>query len=333
MVLIKEILLLIMAFALLIYSAELLLKGATQIALRLKVSVLLIGMTIVAFGTSLPELLISLQSNMRGEGDFIVSNIIGSNMSNILLVLGFSVVFKKIRIKQSTLFHDIPFSIFITILLGIMINIHLVQTNYLFPYVLDRIEGVLLIILFLYFTQKLWYTLQKNSSKNIVKTPNDTTQKPTLSLLKCTILVILGFLGLFFGGQLVINNCIIIVELYGLSKGFVGLSIIALGTSLPELLTSIYAAINKNEDIAVGNVIGSNIFNILWVLGITATVHPVKYYDDLNLDIIILIVVNIIIFLLIYLFKKSLNRFIGIFLILSYIVYIYFNYLRFHDII
>lgn len=318
-----NVILIVIGFAILIFSADFLIKGGVNLALHLKISTIFVSMTVIAFGTSLPELFISLGSNLKEQSEFVVSNIVGSNISNILLVVGFGAVIKSLKFPSSTIFKEIPFSIIITILLAVFVNLHVGDNGSTIIYIIDRIEAVLFVVLFVLFVRDLW----SNSKKDL----KEEVRKQTIGINKCLMYIIGGSIGLYIGGELVIINCVKMGDYFGINHSFIGLTVIALGTSMPELITSIYAIFKQEEDLAIGNVIGSNIFNILWVLGLTGLIYPIEYQQSLNHDIVILILINIVLCAILYVSKRHvLNRYNGIIFICCYFCYAYFAYLRVH---
>ena len=316
--------LVILGFAFLIFFADILIKGGIGLATYLRLDIFFVSMTVIAFGTSLPELFISLNSNLRSETEFVVSNIVGSNISNILLVIGFGALLKSIRFPLRTIFKDIPFSIGITIALGIFVNLHVQTKDDTAIYIIDRFEAMLFMMLFIFFIRKLWHFSKEETVKKV--------RSQNISLTKSIMFILFGSLGLYFGGELVISGCVDLGNHFDINHSFIGLTIIALGTSLPELITSVYAIFKQEEDIAIGNVLGSNVFNILWVLGLTSLVYPIKYEQNINHDIFILIFVNSILCILLYISRKhALNRYNGFLFVCSYFFYAYFAYVRIHQ--
>lgn len=274
---ITPVLLVVVGFAALIFGANWLVDGASALARKHKVSDLVIGLTIVAFGTSAPELVVNSIASFKGYSDIVLGNILGSNNFNLFIILGLSGLILPIRVQSSTAWKEIPISLFISILLLFLLN------DFLFaaPSNSSRLDGIIMLILFGCF---LYYVF--NQMKHDVPTPSS---DPHQSNFKIWGLIIIGFAGLIVGGQLVVINSVSIAHTLGVSEKIIGLTIVAAGTSLPELVTSIVAASKKNSDIAIGNVIGSNIFNILLILSISSIIKPVEYNPKFNLDVLILI--------------------------------------------
>ncbi len=273
---ILSIILVVFGFVCLIFGANWLVDGASALAKKYKVSDLAIGLTIVAFGTSAPELVVNIISSMNGYSDIILGNIIGSNNFNLFIILGLAALILPITVQSSTAWKEIPMSLGVTILIFFLLNDFGISTG---SY-LSRFEGIVLLVLFLLF---LYYVyLQMRNDSHI---ESEIVQKSTLKIWG---LILIGLSGLIVGGQLVVDNAVNIANTLGVSEKIIGLTIVAAGTSLPELVTSIVAAFKKNSDIAIGNIIGSNVFNILLVLSISTIIKPIQYSSKFNLDLYIL---------------------------------------------
>lgn len=264
-------------FASLIFGANWLVNGASALAKKYKVSDLVIGLTIVAFGTSAPELVVNSIASVKGYSDIVLGNIVGSNNFNLFIILGLSGLILPIKVQTSTAWKEIPISLFVSVLLLFLLN-DFVFTGTSYS---SRLDGLIMLVLFCLF---LYYVL--NQMKNDPQTVTTENQK---SALKIWGLITIGLGGLILGGQLVVVNSVEIANAFGISEKIIGLTIVAAGTSLPELVTSIVAATKKNSDIAIGNVIGSNVFNILLILSISSIIRPIEYNPKFNLDLLILI--------------------------------------------
>jgi cation:H+ antiporter len=287
----------VVGFASLIIGANWLVNGATALAKKYKVSDLVIGLTIVAFGTSAPELIVNIIASIKGYSDIVLGNIIGSNNFNLFIILGLSGLILPIKVQPSTAWKEIPISLFVSVLILFLLN-DFIFTGTTYS---SRIDGVILLISFFLF---LYYVF--NHIKN---DPQPITKENHQPALKIWGLIIVGLGGLILGGQLVVVNSVNIANALGVSEKIIGLTIVAAGTSLPELVTSIVAAIKRNSDIAIGNVIGSNVFNILFILSISSIIKPIEYNPNFNLDFYILIGGTV--FLLISMLtgqKKKLDR-------------------------
>ena len=308
-------LLLLLGFVFLIKGAGFLVDGASSLAKKLNISNLVIGLTIVAFGTSAPELFVNLFASFNGTTDIAIGNIVGSNIVNVLLILGIAAIIYPLKVGKGTVWKEIPMSLLAAILVLIMANDFLVDgVNF---NSLTRSDGVVLIAFFIIF---LYYTfgIAKNTS-------NDETQSPpkVYSGLYSAGLIAIGLVGLVIGGQWIVNSATTIAVSFGLSSAFIGLTIVAIGTSLPELATSAVAAYKKNSDIAVGNVVGSNIFNIFWILGLSSIIKPLPFKPELNFDLWVAVGASILLFIWMFLGKRhTLERWQGIVFILIYIGYV-----------
>lgn len=306
--------LLVVGFVLLIKGADVLVDGSASIAKKFGLSSLMIGLTIIAFGTSAPELIVNIFSSIAGSSDIGMGNIIGSNISNILLILGIAAIITNLEVADSIVKKQIPFSILAVLALFFLINDSLI--NNIGQNGLYRSGGLVLLLFFGIF---LYYTFSLAKEEKI----EAEEEIKNLSNIKAFFFIILGILALFVGGKLIVDNASAIAISAGLSEAFIGLTIVALGTSLPELAASIVAARKNQIQMAVGNVIGSNIFNLLWVLGLSALIKPIEFNPDLNFDIIFLILVSLLLFVLIYTGKKlKFTRKEGYVLVALYLIYI-----------
>jgi cation:H+ antiporter len=270
-------LLVVAGFVSLIFGANWIVNGASALAKKYNVSDLVIGLTIVAFGTSAPELVVNIIASANGYSDIVLGNIIGSNNFNLFIILGLSGLILPIQIQSSTAWKEIPISLFVSILLLFMLNDFRFfgQTNF------SRTDGIIMLVLFFLFLYYV-FTQMKND-------PQTVTIENQKSAIHIWLLVIIGLTGLILGGHLVVVHSVNIANKLGLSEKIIGLTIVAAGTSLPELVTSIVAAMKKNSDIAIGNVIGSNIFNFLLVFSISGIIKPIQYNPKFDLDLYILI--------------------------------------------
>lgn len=313
-----SILLLVAGFALLIEGANFLVDSASAIAKRLNVSEIVIGLTIVAFGTSTPELVVNIASAIQGSTVISFGNIIGSNIVNILLILGISGIIYPIQTEKNTVWREIPFSLLAAIVLYILCNDLFLNQNSLF---LGRFDGFILILFFILF---ILYTfgIPKIESR-------DKAEVKSLSVLKITLFITGGLAGLIIGGQLVVFSAVKLATILGISEKMIGLTIVAIGTSLPELFTSVVAAYKRKPDIAMGNIVGSNIFNIFFILGLTAIISPLPFDPVLNTDILFLIFISLILFFTMFSGqKRTLDRWEAIVLLFLYIGYSVFLIVR-----
>ena len=301
-------LLLILGLVLVSVGADKLVEGSSAIAKRLKVSDLVIGLTIVSFGTSSPELAVNVVSSFKGSSEISLGNIVGSNIFNILVVAGLSAIIRPITVHYSTLKKEIPLS-FIAALSVLALG----NKN---PTILTRGDGVVLLSFFAIFLAYVFEMAQKDKS---MFEEMEMEKVKNISVLVSIVYIIGGLAGLVFGGRWIVNSATEIAKTLGVSDKLIGLTIVAAGTSIPELATSIVAAMKGNSEIALGNVIGSNIFNVFFILGISAVINPIAYNVQINTDLILLLITTIILSL----FSRDLkiDKFEGIFFFLSYIGY------------
>lgn len=303
-------LLIVLGFMSLIFGANWLVDGATSIAKKNNVSDLVIGLTIVAFGTSAPELVVNSVASFNGLSDIVFGNIIGSNNFNLFIILGIAGLIYPITVQTSTVWKEIPVSLLVALLLLVLANNFFIHQNS----EISRVDGVILLFGFICFIYYVFSQL-KQEKDEVVAYENK-------SNYKIWGLTIFGILGLILGGKLVVDNSIDIATKLGVSQKIIGLTIIAAGTSLPELVTSIVAALKRNSDIAIGNVIGSNIFNVLLILSISSFVHPIAYNPNFNQDLLILIGGTIFLFIAMFTGKrKKLDRWEAFILLSFYLIY------------
>lgn len=306
-----QILLILVGFVMLIKGADLLVDGSSAIAKKMRISEIVIGLTIVSIGTSMPELFVSTTSAIQGASDISIGNIIGSNICNLLLILGLSAVIHPVKFQKQTKWIENPMSIILTLIFFAICNIN--QD-------VSRTEGVILIILFVAF---LIYTIamgKKSQNEVILELSLEEAKK--VSVLKNVMLIILGIVALKIGGDLVVDNAKLVATALNVSEKIIGLTIVAIGTSLPELVTSVTAAIKGESDIAIGNIIGSNIFNMLLIIGASAIIHPITYNTTYNSQMTILFVAMILMSIFPFIKPKDeLSRKNGLILVLLYIFY------------
>lgn len=334
MLLLKSIIILIVGFVLLIKGADFFVEGSSAVAKRLRIPSMIIGMTIVAMGTSLPECAVSVTASLTGNNTLAISNAIGSNIFNLLVVCGVCSLFVPLAVQKSTLQKEFPLSIFCAGLLLLL--------GYL-GMTLGHIDGIILIIIFAGYL--LWMIQSARNARNqtFADEDSDTAGSRTslsaeeieqvasnINLLpawKCIIFILGGMIAIKYGGDFVVNGASAIASSLGLSQTLIGLTIIAMGTSLPELVTSIVAAKKDEVDMAVGNVIGSNIFNILLVLGVAAAISPLEFIMENMIDIAFLILISVITLVFAWT-SKEINRKEGIIMLLLYAVYMVYICMR-----
>lgn len=312
--------LLILGFVLLIKGADFFVVGSSSIAKLLRIPSIIIGLTIVAFGTSMPEASVSITAALAGKNDLALSNVIGSNLFNLLVVVGCSAVICSMPVQKSVLKKDFPFSIGITVILLLMC-IPTVQQGMKVS-IISRWEGIILLAIFIYYVASTVRAALK-ARKEIQEMGDFTVLSPPLT----AVYIIGGIAAIVWGGDLVVNSASEIASSFGLSENFIGLTIVALGTSLPELVTSVVAAKKGESDLAIGNVIGSNIFNILLILGSSAALHPVGVSIFTVYDTIILGVTSIIVYSF-ALHKQEISRKEAAFILPMYLAFFIFILFR-----
>jgi cation:H+ antiporter len=317
----------IFGFAALIKGAGVMIDGASSLAKKFGVSSFFIGLTVVAFGTSMPEMIVSVYAGFIGNADIALGNVIGSNMTNTLLILGVSAVITPLIIKKSTINKEIPFSMLAVFAVWVLINDSSIDGAGLNS--LTRIDGLILFLFFLIF---LFYTfgISREEDSIIQKTVDGMSGEPKEFGIPASIgMIMAGLAGLSIGGKLIVDGAVSIALFFGLSEALISLTIIAIGTSLPELAASGFAAYRGKTDIAIGNVIGSNISNLLCVLGASAAVSPIVLPAGFNHDFIILFAITLLLMFLIYSGKRNiLGRKEGAILILMYVVYVFYLIIR-----
>ncbi len=311
--------LLVVGFVLLVKGADFFLTGASALGAKFKLPQIVIGLTIVAFGTSLPELFINVIGSVHKNNDIILGNIIGSNIFNILIILGISSLIYPIRAKRSTVLKEVPFVVLTSILLLVLANDELFGER---SSTISRGDGVVLIIGFLYFMRYLYKLSKKESCEDEIVCVK--------SEVKIGFYIAFGLAGLIIGGNFVVNSATEIARFFGVSDKIIALTIIAIGTGLPELATSIMAVLRKNSSIAIGNIVGSNIFNTLLVVGTSVIIHPVSFNMNLYLpDFLMMIFASIILLIVLLFFKVStIKKREGVAMILFYVLYMLFSLYR-----
>lgn len=321
---------LFVGFLLLIKGADLFVEGSSGIAKVFKVPSLIIGLTIVALGTSAPELAVSTVAALHDANEIALSNVIGSNLFNILVVLGLCSIFTSVPVEEKVIKRDLPFSILFYLFMLIVVGL-----NMIFRFgienvtslhmedeiaVIGRVLGVILLLIFIIY---IYYIIN-----DAIKNPIEVVEEEiNISIYKCIIFIIIGIVMIVFGGQFVVDSAKSIALSFGMSETLVGLTIVAVGTSLPELITSIVAAKKNELDLAVGNVIGSNIFNFLFILGLPSILNPIEVNFASFIDLIILFFINILT-LIFALTRKKITMREGVVLLLIYLMTIMMAYTR-----
>ncbi|HLD70336.1 MAG TPA: calcium/sodium antiporter [Negativicutes bacterium] len=305
-------------FGLLIKGADFLVDGASSIAKKFGISALVIGLTIVAFGTSAPELIVNIFASIQGNTDIAIGNILGSNIANILLILGISAMIYPLAVGQGTVWKEIPLGLLAIIVTAIMVNDGLIDGGVFSG--LGRIDGLILISFFSIF---LYYTFGISRAEG-VKEPEEANGIKVSSFFRSGIMVAVGLAGLTLGGKWIVDSAVVIAQQIGLSQAVIGLTVVAIGTSLPELATSAIAAYKKNTDIAVGNIVGSNIFNLFWILGVSSIINPLPFSAVLMRDVIMAIIATLLLFMVLFIGKRHvIERWQGACFVIVYIAYIF----------
>jgi cation:H+ antiporter len=306
---------------LLIKCADLMVAGSISLARKLGVSTLVIGLTVISFGTSLPEMLVSFNAGMQGNADFAISNVVGSNIANVLLVLGIAAIIRPLPVKDSTVVSEIPFSFAAALLLGFLANAaifsHIPELS------ISRLDGVILLFFFVLF---LLYIYKTSSDKELLR---DDVHQVFLSRTREIVYILIGVAGLYVGGQLVVQASVSVAEMLGVNDVVIGLTIVAIGTSAPELVASAVAAYRGHTDVAVGNVVGSNIFNILWVIGFTATFKELPFTIVTNSDLALVVASSSLILVAMAVSRtNSILRWHGILFVVLYACYLVYTVQR-----
>ncbi|WP_434798413.1 calcium/sodium antiporter [Terrisporobacter vanillatitrophus] len=312
-------LLLIIGFFFLIKGADLFVEGSSSIAKKFNVPSMVIGLTIVAMGTSAPEAAVSITSSLAGQNDMSVANVVGSNFFNILVVLGVSSIIATLPVQKGTIKKDAPFLLLVSVLLllfGLNLNI-------------GRIEGLILLAVFTYFLIDTIKSAKKGNPEtaNEAATTMDVEVTEQSSMSKTILLSIIGVVGIVLGGDMVVNSATDIATSFGMSANLVGLTIVAIGTSLPEFVTSVVAIKKGETEIAIGNIIGSNIFNILFVLGLATIISPITISTFALIDVIFMVAITV----LLYFFMKKDNSLVksqGIIFLILYLAYMAYTIMR-----
>jgi cation:H+ antiporter len=310
---------LLLGLLLLFFGGELLVRGSVALALKMRISTLVVGMTVVSFATSAPELFVSLQAVLNGSNDIAFGNVIGSNIANLTLVLGVTALIFRVKISDQTATLNYPVLLLASLIFGAVM------------FYFNRIPqevGFLFIFLLLLFT---WILIRKSRKENLKSAPDEDElleEASQDSLFKSLVFLIAGILVLKFGADYLVDGTIAIAKKFEISERVIAVTVVAIGTSIPELATSIVAALKKEHNLAVGNLIGSNIFNILAVLGVVASIKEITIIDSaiLSFDYVWMIIITFIISLFIYAFsKRQISRTEGVLLLLIYIAYLYFS--------
>ena len=306
--------LLLFGFASLIKGADFLVDGAGALARQMNVSDLVIGLTVVAFGTSTPELFVNLVAASQGKTAMALGNVIGSSIANILLILGIAAIITPLAATASTVWKEIPFNLLAAIVLGIVVNDRLLDGGH---DIITRGDGLVLLCflgIFFYYTAAIAFDAEGLDPQTEIR---------TMSTPAALIRVTFGLTGLALGGWLIVDNATLIARQLGMSEALIGLTVVAVGTSLPELATSAMAAYKGNANIAIGNVVGSNIFNIFFIMGVTSSIHPIPCDAGSNVEILVLIAASLLLFLSMFTGgRRLIDRWEGVLFVVGYIGFI-----------
>lgn len=308
---------LVVGLVLLVKGADWLVDGASKLAKRLGVTDLVIGLTIVAFGTSMPEFVVNMVSVADGATDLAITNILGSNIINTLVILGCSALVCPLVAQRSTVRLDIP----LNIVAGVLVLVFVFISSPMEPKGLSRVEGLALLVVFAAFLVYTFYTAKADAST--------TTESTPFPLWKCVVLILAGLVGLVVGGEMIVKSAVAIARYCGVAEAVIGLTIVALGTSLPELATSVVAAFKHNNDIAIGNVVGSNIFNVFFILGTSAIIKHLPVYPGIEIDAALVAVSALAVWLLLCNKNRSINRWGGALLLVLYAGYLTYRLLTY----
>lgn len=309
----------ILGITFILLGANWLVDGGSAIAKKFGISDMMIGLTIVAMGTSAPELSVNIFSAINGSTDIAIGNVVGSNIGNIFLILGITAIICPIPINKNTKWIEIPFNLFAALILLLLANDNIIN-QYGNQSSLSRIDGI---IMLLFMSLFLAYTY-KTAKRGIGGGMNENVK--TMPIWRSTSLILIGFVGLIGGGKLLVDSAVSIASNIGMSQKVIGLTIVAIGTSIPELATSVVAAIKGKTDIAVGNIIGSNIFNVLFVLGSTAIISEIPLIATVNYDLIVMLFASLFLFITAFTFKKNkVDRWEGVIFLVVYILYLIFT--------
>lgn len=312
------VILLIVGFLFLVKGADAFVEGSSSIAKHFHVPSLIIGMTIVAMGTSLPETAVSVTAAIAGSNALAVSNAVGSNIFNLMVVIGVCAALTPVAVQKSTLKIDFPFSVFCAFLLLVLGRNRMVLT---------RVNGLILTVLFVFFLLYMIRSAQHSKNSESSELTEETAEMKMLSVPKSLLFIVLGIAAITFGSDWVVDGAKTIAAAFGISENLIGLTVVAFGTSLPELMTSIVAARKNEVDMALGNAIGSNIFNILMVLGIAAALNPITFIRENIIDIIVLIGFSFIVWIMAWT-RRRLSKPEGLAMILLYAGYVVYICMR-----
>lgn len=304
----------LIGFVVLIKGADLLIEGSSSVAKRFGISDLVIGMTVVAFGTSAPELVVNVFASFNGNSDLAISNVLGSNIANIFLGLGVACLFGGLVVQRNTVIKEIPLSFLSACVLAFLANDHLIDLTA--NSALTRIDGLVLLSFFAVF---FYYTV----NLALVGKEKLVLETELMPVWKAVVFILLGLVGLVFGGEWIVDGAVLIAQKFGMSEALIGLTVVAIGTSLPEIVTCAVSAKKGKKDIAIGNVVGSNMFNVFWVLGLSSVIKPLPFQSSINFDVITHILAALLLFIFVFVANKKhiLKRWHGVLFLGLYSVY------------
>lgn len=303
----------------LIKGADILVEGSSDIAKSYGISELIIGLTIVSIGTSMPELIVNIIASLEGNADVAIGNVLGSNIANILLILGVTAIIRVVPVQRNTLLNEIPYSICAILLIGFLANANLWGSTDTIEG-LSRMDGFLIAFFFILFFGYIFFVSKEDSAA--LEASNTTIAPSSNPMWKNITMIVLGIVFLFLGGKWVVDGAVALSLSMGMSQTFVSLTVVAIGTSLPELVTSVAAARRGNTDMAIGNVVGSNIFNALWILGLSTLIHPIPFDKIANTDLLVVVLATILLIIIIGTNKKqNITKLGGSLLVIAYISY------------
>lgn len=332
MILLKNVVILLIGFVLLVKGADYFVEGSSSVAKKFGIPSIIVGLTIVAMGTSFPELAVSVTAGLSGSNEIAISNVVGSNIFNLIVVLGVCSIISPIKVDKEVMKRDMPFLIFITFILVAFV------CDRVFPWtdvskdregagILSRFDSIIFIIIFtIYLVITVKSALAHMKSNKIKNSDSEDDGKEVKTWLSI-VFIIGGIIAIKFGGDFVVNSASYIATEFGMSETLVGLTIVAVGTSLPELVTSIVAAKKGETSLAIGNVVGSNIFNILLILGVSGTIHPITVIMDNCIDLFIVLICTVLVFIFAKL-KDDISRFEGAVMVAVYVGYMAYAILR-----
>lgn len=311
-----ELLFLIIGFLFLIKGADWLVRGATVLAKNLKIKDIVIGLTVVAFGTSLPELFVNITASLSDKPDVVVGNILGSNNANILLILGAAAFIYPLKVRSSTVWKEIPFAVLASVIFVVLANDRILGGS---QYdLISTSDGIILIFFFVIFLYYIFGLFQNAPQNGFTE-----EYKVEFGVKKSLLFIAAGLVGLVIGAKIVVTYAVILATQWGVSEALIGLTLVAVGTSLPELATSVVAAFRKNADIAVGNIVGSNIFNIFLIMGVSAILRPISFNSAFNKDAFIGVGTGLLMFVFMFTGKrKFFDRMEGLLFLIGYVFYV-----------